>query len=252
MKKLLLAALVLGTVGHLNAQITTTTSTTTVKSSVEEPILISAEQRHAFEVSLQANPNTGTATSPPTVALSWGALYTAANYTVLRSAQIGGPYISFPVRDALNYQARFLPGKQFYFRVVALSSKGAVLDTSSAVSVLTPPPDPQDPMRYGLGMHCTSIVPSGYSLTWLKPDGIDDAKISVWTSNGISLQTVSSSVQTGTSYSQTGLPAGVYKIEVKGNYTLANYPVAGQSTSLVARSESKPLTLPVTVSGACQ
>jgi hypothetical protein len=253
MKTIFACVALMAAVAPVHAQITTTTSSTTVKSSIEQPVLVTTEARHAFEVSLQTSPFVFTQTDPPYAGLQWGTLTSATNYVVLRTGQLGGPYLAIPVRDATNYRATVLPGKPYYFRVIALNSSGSPVDTTSAVSITFPMPD----MTLGTGAtrsvptQCTTVVPSGYSLSWQKPYAINDVTIQLSSLTNGRWLPLSSTVQTGTSYSQTGLPAGNYRIGVHGNYTMRDYPVPGQTTSVTLLSGDLPLTLPVAVAGAC-
>jgi hypothetical protein len=258
-------ALIMLVPAAVSAQPTTTRGAPAINAKDALASIVTPAQRHAFEASLSAAPivGNGPVTSQP---LSWAAFPGAASYHILRAPSFSVPGVTLVPNEAgTHYVAHVVPGALLFFRVVALGSRGAILDTTSAVQVQIPwlRVDPLDKSTHDLsytltGLVCNVTTPSTIQLSWPKPPNADDYSVKIVTSKAAMSATsgaITTPVQTNISalsFTQSGLPAGTWTATVTGNYALADYPVAGQTLRVVGYAKNKDFTVPVTSTTPCQ
>jgi hypothetical protein len=265
MKTLIAAASMITLPIALNAQVAPTTTAsgtggTSVKNAITAPLVMTPEQRHAFEPSLtgvESSKRMGT--TQPTVALSWAPVAIATGYRVLRYSMLTSPpAVLTPAEKGTQYVAQVLPANTFYFRVVALSGT-TPLDTTVAYSITIPnyangaggggSVDRYNVMGTIQGT-CTENAPSSLALTWPKRADVGEYAVRI-TRDDPSQNVVASTTVTSGSFTQNGIPAGPYNVRVTGSYVMRDYPVPGQVTKVDAELGRWHATFPVTTQSAC-
>ena len=226
-----------------------------VAKSAPKPAVAAAAAAGAG-LAFESNLKVGALASPYVGApLSWSAYPGATTYHVLRYPSATSAPVSVATMPQTQYMAHVIPGFPFVFRIVAYNAAGTALDTTKAASFSTPGA-PSPPL---LSATCASI-PSSIALNWSAVSRVDDYRVSFWPvlqrtqHGGDIMETVSlDTAVTTTAFTPATFQPGEFgfNVQVRAEYTLHDYPAAGQATHITAAYVEFGGVMPFTKSGPC-
>lgn len=208
-------------------------------------------ERTAFESGLTMGP-----LQMPLIreSLAWRTYPGAASYRILRSQSATTAPVAVATIQGAQYTAHILPSNSFVFRVVALAANGQGLDTTKSVSFTT---------TAGAAftqLPATCATNNGtFTLGWNAIVNADDYSVVIVVPGtrgphgGVSQPAYLANTNvTTTSFSATATSqARTYNVGLSANYTLHDYPTAGQVTRVIAEVVQFNVVDPWFAAGPC-